>query len=1024
MKLNYTQLQISTTQAAKIALDLFNINGTATTLPGEIDFNFRIKCSHDEAYILKISRPDEDISYLDFQQKLLQHIATSTEDITTPKVILDVNGQAISSIVDEHGQTRNVRLLTWISGRLWSKVNPQTDSLRYSLGKKAGLLNNALQGFYHPKAHRKLVWDNAQVEWVYDYLHLFEGRQRELMQHFHAKIKLQLPQLLSLRKSVIHNDVNDNNIVVSNDLLTPEVVAIIDFGDAIHSPIINDLGVAGMYLPMHQVDALSAILPFVRGYHNSFPLEEKELESLYISVAIRLVISLTKAATYKEAEPENEYNQISAKPAWEVLEKWYQLNEKLATYSFRLACGFCPHPNEDSFKTWAKAQKRQLSDLFPSLKKNHATLVDLGLESSLVRNKGDFDDIELMEFELSRLQKKNPSCLLGGGYLEARSVYTTNAYRKEGNQGYEYRSIHIGVDFWVPALTPIHSLFDGEVFSVFDNGNDKDYGPTIIIKHDFDKNEHWKDLYGSTFNTTKHFYILYGHLSVSSLELKVGQQIKKGDCIGWGGASNENGTWASHLHFQIMLDMLGNTVDFPGVARPSELELWASICPNPNVFFQLDNLDTSPTNSNETLISYRKKHLGKGLSLQYKTPIKMVRGDGVYLLDQYGQKYLDTVNNVAHVGHEHPEVVKAGQNQMAILNTNSRYLHDNINEFAKELLATLPEELSVLHFVNSGSEANELAMRMIKTATGERDIIASEVGYHGNTNACIDISSYKFDSKGGTGAPEHTHIIPIPDSFRGIYRDENSPFKYANHVQEQIEKVKNLGRGIAGFIIEPIISCGGQIELPEGFLAKAYEYVRAAGGYCISDEVQVGCGRMGKTFWGFQLHNVIPDIITIGKPLGNGHPLAAVACTQEVANKFANGMEYFNTFGGNPVSCAIGRAVLQTIKNEKLQENALEIGNYLKKALNKLAEQYPIIGDVRGQGLFLGFELVDKELNPLPKKVEYLANRMKDHGILMSVDGPQHNVLKIKPPIVFSQENADELIMRLTKVFAEDFMIS
>lgn len=1010
MELNYTQLQISPNQAIKVALDLFNINGTATTLPGEIDFNFRIKVSNEEAYILKISRPGEDLAYLDFQQKLLQHIATSTEELTTPTVILDINGQAISSIIDEHGQTRNVRLLTWISGRLWSNVNPQTDNLRYSLGKKAGILNNALQGFDHPKAHRKLVWDNAQVEWVYDYLHLFEGRQRELMEHFHAKIKLQLPQLLSLRKSVIHNDVNNNNIVVSHNLLNPEVVAIIDFGDAVHSPIINDLGVAGMYLPMHQVDALSTILPFVRGYHNSFPLEEKELELLYISIAIRLTISLTKAAIYKEAEPENEYNQISAKPAWEVLEKWYQVNQKLATYSFRLACGFPPHPNEDKFTAWAKRQKRALGDLFPSLKKKDAAVVDLGLESSLVLNKSDFDDIELVEFELSRLQKKNPSCLLGGGYLEARSVYTTDAYRKEGNQGYEYRTIHLGIDFWVPALTPIHSLFHGEVFSVFDNGNNKDYGPTIIIKH--------------TFDTTKYFYCLYGHLSATSLELKVGQQIKKGGRIGWIGGSHENGTWAPHLHFQLMLDLLGNTVDFLGVARPSELSLWSSICPNPNVFFQLENLKPTATDSNEDLISYRKQHLGKGLSLQYKTPIKMVRGDGVYLLDQYGQKYLDTVNNVAHVGHEHPEVVKAGQQQMAILNTNSRYLHNNINEFTKELLATLPKELSVLHFVNSGSEANELAIRMIKTATGERDIIASQVGYHGNTNACIDISSYKFDSKGGTGAPEHTHIIPLPDSFRGIYRGEDSHLKYAAHVQEQIEEVKNLGRGIAGFIIEPIISCGGQVELPKGFLAKAYEYVRAAGGYCISDEVQVGCGRMGKTFWGFQLHNVIPDIITIGKPLGNGHPLAAVACTQEVANKFANGMEYFNTFGGNPVSCAIGRAVLQTIKNESLQENALNIGTYLKKALNNLANQYPIIGNVRGQGLFLGFELVDEQLHPLPKKVEYLANRMKEHGVLMSVDGPQHNVLKIKPPIVFSEENANELIKWLTKIFQEDFMIS
>ena len=417
-----------------------------------------------------------------------------------------------------------------------------------------------------------------------------------------------------------------------------------------------------------------------------------------------------------------------------------------------------------------------------------------------------------------------------------------------------------------------------------------------------------------------------------------------------------------------------------------------------------------------------KKHLGKSLSLQYKVPIKMVRGSGQYLMDQYAQKYLDTVNNVAHVGHEHYDVVKAGQEQMALINTNSRYLHENINELARELIETLPPELSVLHFVNSGSEANELAIRMAKAHTGEQDIIASEVGYHGNTNMCVEISSYKFDGKGGSGAPEHTQIFPLPDAFRGKFRGKNTANDYANEVKCCISNIKDKGRNVAAFIIEPIISCGGQVELPEGFLAKAYQLIREAGGICISDEVQTGCGRMGNTFWGFQLHDVVPDIITIGKPLGNGHPVAAVACTQEVAKTFANGMEYFNTFGGNPVSSAIATEVLKIVKREQLQQNALQVGEFLKTALKALSKEFPIIGDVRGQGLFLGMELVDHAMKPLAAQTDYLANRMKDHGILMSTDGPDHNVLKIKPPIIFTLENAKELLYYLKKIFAEDFM--
>jgi 4-aminobutyrate aminotransferase-like enzyme len=410
------------------------------------------------------------------------------------------------------------------------------------------------------------------------------------------------------------------------------------------------------------------------------------------------------------------------------------------------------------------------------------------------------------------------------------------------------------------------------------------------------------------------------------------------------------------------------------------------------------------------------------MSLSYEEPLQFVRGMGAYLIDQYGSAYLDTVNNVAHVGHEHPAVVKAGQQQMALLNTNSRYLHENLNLLASELLDTFPSELSVVHFVNSGSEANELALRMAKMVTGNNDILASEMGYHGNTGACIEISSYKFDGKGGEGCPRNTHIFPLPDSFRGKYTGQQTGKSYAKEVEMKISELKKKGRYPAALIIEPIISCGGQIELPSGFLSQAYHFTRSAGGLCISDEVQTGCGRMGTTFWGFQLHGVIPDIVTIGKPLGNGHPVAAVVCTKEVAEAFANGMEYFNTFGGNPVSCAIATEVLQCVRKEHLQQNALLVGQYLKSELLGLSEKFPMLKDIRGQGLFLGVELADDHLNPLPHHASYLVNRMKDKGILMSIDGSDRNVIKIKPPLVFTKQNASELVGTLASILKEDYM--
>ncbi|WP_034041711.1 aminotransferase class III-fold pyridoxal phosphate-dependent enzyme [Wocania ichthyoenteri] len=1006
--MNYEKLKISNQQAEDILFELFKIKGIAAELPGEVDFNFRIKTDDSEGCILKISRPNENEKYLDFQQKLLQFVEANGQNLIAPKVITDIHGNTISKITDDFGNERNVRLLSWVSGHVWSNVNPQLNDLRYSLGEQCGLLTKALQGFEHPEAHREFEWDVAQSLWTKVHMNLFNNEEKELIEYFQNQFEKSQDTYSLLRKAVVHNDANDNNVIVSSDLINPKVQAAIDYGDAINTQIINDVAIACAYAIMHHNDPLEAALPIIKGYHSTFALQENELQHLYNAIAMRLVISVTKSAINKIEEPNNAYLLISEKPAWEVLKKWRNISADFAHFSFRNACGFNGHHNENQFKNWASKQDFKLAELFPSINKDEVSPLDLSVSSTWIGHQEDFNNLDVFEFKINQLQKKNPNKIIAGGYLEPRPLYTSNTYDKIGNYGKESRTIHLGIDFWLPSDTPVHALFDGEVVAAVNDAGNKAYGGLVILKHQVDNFE---------------FYSLYGHLSVASTtKNEVGDIIKKGKKIGELGHSNENGNWAPHLHFQVMLSLLDYKNDFPGVAYYKQIDVWKSICLDPNLLFKSETLQNTFENSNEDLINYRKQHLGKSLSLQYKVPIKMVRGAGQYLIDQYGRKYLDIVNNVAHVGHEHYAVVKAGQEQMALINTNSRYLHDNINALAKELIETLPPELSVLHFVNSGSEANELAIRMVKASTGQRDIIASEVGYHGNSNMCIDISSYKFDGKGGNGAPEHTHIFPLPDTFRGKHRGEDSAEKYAEEVQKQIDTVHKKGRNIGAFIIEPIISCGGQIELPEGFLAKSYDYVRAAGGLCISDEVQTGCGRMGKTFWGFQLHNIVPDIVTIGKPLGNGHPIAAVACTQEVAEKFANGMEYFNTFGGNPVSCAIGAEVIRTVKREKLQENALKVGEFLKSKLTALSKEFPIIGDVRGQGLFLGIELVDANMNPLPAQTDYLANRMKDHGILMSTDGPDHNVLKIKPPIVFTKENAEELIFYLRKIFAEDFM--
>ena len=423
----------------------------------------------------------------------------------------------------------------------------------------------------------------------------------------------------------------------------------------------------------------------------------------------------------------------------------------------------------------------------------------------------------------------------------------------------------------------------------------------------------------------------------------------------------------------------------------------------------------------------RRLLLGSNLSVAYDDPVKIMRGSMQYLYDDQGRKYLDAYNNVPHVGHCHPRVVKAGQDQMALLNTNTRYLHDLINVYAEHLSAMLPDPLKICFFVNSGSEANELALRLARAHTRQRDLIVLEHAYHGNTTSLIDISPYKHNGPGGEGAPSWVHTAPLPDVYRGAYKgnDPGAAAKYSRRVAEIVEQLSAGGAGLCGFIAESWPSVAGQMPLPDGYLASVYQTVRAAGGVCIADEVQTAYGRLGAHFWGFEAYNVVPDIVVLGKPIGNGHPIGAVVTSPEIAASFANGMEFFSTFGGNTVSCAIGLAVLEVVVNENLQAHALRVGGRLFHGLRKLMERYSIIGDVRGSGLFLGIELVrDRDtLEPATNESLFIVNRMRDQGILLGTDGPSHNVIKIRPPMPFSIDDADLLIETMDGVLAKSSSI-
>ncbi len=400
-----------------------------------------------------------------------------------------------------------------------------------------------------------------------------------------------------------------------------------------------------------------------------------------------------------------------------------------------------------------------------------------------------------------------------------------------------------------------------------------------------------------------------------------------------------------------------------------------------------------------------------------------MRGRSHFVYDRYGRRYLDAYNNVPHVGHGHPRVADAVERQFRLLATNTRYLSELLVTLSERLVQKLPPSLTVCLFTPSGSEANELALRLARAHTQRREIVVMEHGYHGHTTGCLDVSPYKWRTEGpGPRQPSHVHTVPQPCTYRGPFRGSDAGSRYAAAADEVVTALVASGRQPAAFLSELAPSVGGQVIPPADYFRQVYSRMRAAGVVCIGDDVQTGFGRLGDAFFGFELHDAPPDVLVLGKPFGNGYPLAAVVTTQEIAASFAEGPEFFSTHGGNTVACAAGIAVLDVLADERLQDNARRTGAHLMSGLQALAQRHEVIGDVRGRGLFLGVDLVrDRDTRaPATAAAGHLRDRLRQRRVLIGTDGPFDNVLKIRPPMTFDIAAADTLLQLLDDSLGED----
>jgi len=422
----------------------------------------------------------------------------------------------------------------------------------------------------------------------------------------------------------------------------------------------------------------------------------------------------------------------------------------------------------------------------------------------------------------------------------------------------------------------------------------------------------------------------------------------------------------------------------------------------------------------DELLERRQRLLGNAYRLFYQQPVHLVRGEGVWLYDADGKRYLDMYNNVPHVGHCHPRVVDAVCRQLSTLNTHTRYLHENILDYAERLTGKFPAALDTAMFSCTGSEANELALRVARACTGGTGVVVTDFAYHGNTKAIFEISTEDCPE---SEVPDYVVTVPTPDPYRDDFSAPDAGRRFAESVGDAFDLLGERDIRPAAFIIDTIVSSGGVIATPPGYLARAAEITRERGALFVADEVQPGFGRTGHHFWGYEIDDFVPDIVTLGKPIGNGFPLAATIMRRELVEQFAGQTGYFNTFGGSPVACAAGLAVLDVLEQENLQSNALQTGGYLNDGLRVLAAEHEAIGDIRGDGLFKAVELVADRTSkaPAPGLAARLLEALRRHGVLAGVIGPNANILKLRPPMVLGREESDVFLAAFGKALAESY---
>lgn len=908
-------------------------------------------------FVLKVSRADYAMNELEAQHAAFAHLAARLDGVRLPRLVTTQDGEGIGT-VEIGGELLRFRLLTYLEGEPLTRRQHLSVKTTAAFGKLAGRLSLALTDFTHPGIERELQWD---------------------MRHAEAVIRALLPSLIDedhrARLEAIANEASValqphlpllRQQAVHNDLTDDNTVTlgalpdgVIDFGDLSRGFAIAELVVTCAALLHHGEGDPFAILPAIAAFDALRPLDEAEIAALWPLIVLRALVLVTSAEHQAGFDAENAYIAANAEHERRILEIATAVPLPLMEIAIRqMLCRFTPPAPIAGGK------------LLPTLDPASVSFIELDVQSTAL------DGVNWLEtsVDMSLLAKASAATgFAATRYGEYRLTRTRLLSPAPGE------TFALGVELVLPPGTAIIAPFAGTTRLT---------GNTLILEG------------------TDTTLILRG----AAAGTEHGAAVHAGSSLGEAGREG---------HLWVQLCRLPGAIP-PAFATPIQAAAWAILCPSPRTLLGFDC--DAPRPKNASLMATRKRHFAQAQKNYYAHPPQIERGYREHMFDVEGRAYLDMVNNVTILGHGHPRLADAVRQQWTRLNTNSRFHYEAVAEFSQRLADLAPEGLDTVFLVNSGSEANDLAIRLAWAASGARNMLCLLEGYHGWTVGADSVSTSIADNPAAlTTRPPWVHPVVSPNTYRGPYRGPGSTDPYVALVKDALERLDAKGESLGGFICEPVYGNAGGIPLPPGYLKEIYALVRARGGLCIADEVQVGYGRLGHYFWGVEQQGVVPDIISVAKGMGNGHPLGAVITTKAIADALENEGYFFSSAGGSPVSAVVGMTVLDILEDEGLHRNTRETGDYLKARLEALGQRFPLVGAVHGMGLYLGVEFVRdrKTLEPATEETAEICDRLLELGVIMQPTGDHLNVLKIKPPLCLSRESADFFADMLTHALVE-----